>query len=108
LPFLQAILIAKELGDLLLDAVFGIMFMMFMGVPHRGADIAKLRSVLAQLVGIATPTTSVLLKELQPRSTTLQELSNSWQHVPTRLLFVSVYESAKTQISPLRGSTWVN
>jgi hypothetical protein len=78
-----------------------------MGVPHRGADIAKLGTVLAQIVGSATPTSTVLLKELQPRSPTLQELSNSWQNVPTRFLFISVYESAKTPISPFRGSTWV-
>ena len=78
---MQAILLAKEQGDPLLDAVFGIMFM---GVPHRGADIAKLGTVLAQIVSSATPTSTVLLKELQPKSATLQELSNSWQNVPAR------------------------
>ncbi len=78
-----------------------------MGVPHRGAGIAKLGTVLAQIIGSATPMSTVLLKELQARSATLQELSNSWQNVPTRFLYISVYESAKTPISPLRGSTWV-
>jgi hypothetical protein len=78
-----------------------------MGVPHRGSDIARLGTALAQIIGSATPTSTVLLKELEPRSATLQELSNSWQNVPTRFLFVSIYESARTAIGPLRGSTWV-
>lgn len=101
----QAVLKAKDQNDPLLEATFGIMFM---GVPHNGADIANFVMHLTDIVRIAVPLSTVNLEELKRDSRALADLSDQFGHIQDQFFYISVFESETTAFPYMaRGSVKV-
>lgn len=96
---------ARDQNNPLLDETFGIMFM---GVPHSGADIATFAGHLTAIVNLAFPLSMVNLKDLERDSRALAELSASFEAIQDRFSYISVFESDTTPIpGMLRGNVKV-
>ena len=79
----------------LLQATSGVIFM---GTPHRGADIAYWGKVLGKLANLPLMGSirTELLKELQPKSVTLGEICSQFVERGSKLQIYSFYERVKT------------
>lgn len=97
---------ARDQEDPVLHAVKGIVFM---AVPHRGADIAKFATYLATVGKLGVPVSKINLQELQPSSRTLADLSTQFSYIHDRYKYITVLESEKTHGAFLpRGSIMVS
>lgn len=102
---LQALLKARDQNNQLLEATFGIMFM---GVPHNGADVANFATHLTAIVKIVVPLSDVNLDELKRDSRALADLSDMFGSIQDRFFYISVFESEKTAFPfMIRGSVMV-
>lgn len=70
----------------------------FMGTPHRGADKAYWGNILGTLANLALMGSirTALLKDLEPKSVTLREISSQFVERGNKLQIYSFYERVKT------------
>jgi len=66
----------------------------FLGTPHRGADIA---SILNGILEISFSWSS-FVRQLQPRSDTITSINNHFIHLASSLSLVSYFETQNTRI----------
>jgi hypothetical protein len=86
----------KHYGEIL-QSCTGIVFM---GTPHRGADLASWGALLSRLVNTMTLSSAVrtdLLRDLKTRSKTLQIISRQFVQRGNRINIVSFYERKATR-----------
>lgn len=79
----------------LLNAIKGVVFM---GTPHRGADIAYWSRILGKMANIPLMGSirTNLLSDLVPKSATLGEISSQFVERGKSLQIFSFYERVKT------------
>ena len=70
---------------------------MFMGVPHDGADAAKLASRIGGVARVFCDMNRINLKDLERDSRPLQEISHSFSYLEG-FEIITVMESEKTAI----------
>jgi hypothetical protein len=86
----------KHYGDILQSCTR----IVFMGTPHRGADLASWGALLSWLVNTLTLSSAVrtdLLRGLKTRSKTLQIISRQFVQRGIRIHIVSFYERKPTR-----------
>ncbi|CAN9235268.1 unnamed protein product [Alternaria alternata] len=102
-----ALLEAKERGNPAWNAVLegGIMFM---AVPHGGADLAYFASSVGKIANLYSPTNTKMLNQLKSDSRDLWDLSRRFGNIQKNLRLASVLEAGRTPLSEgRRGSTKV-
>jgi len=74
---------------------------LFLATPHRGSDLA---SILNAILSASFPfghSPKKYIRELDPRSATLDDLNDSFRHFAPKLQIFSFYETVATAIGPV-------
>jgi hypothetical protein len=92
---IQALILAHEQSSIFGELLRNVKGIVFMGTPHRGADIAYWGSFVTDVLRLASlgrNTTSKLLPDLQKGSKTLSEISSQFVHRGSGLNIVTFFE----------------
>ncbi|KAI9823617.1 MAG: hypothetical protein M1832_002398 [Thelocarpon impressellum] len=96
----NALLTAKDQGDPIADATFGVMFM---AVPHRGSQTADWATIISGIANLATPLSTAAIEQLKRDSGDLLNLSIRFGNMQESLMFVSVLEGERTKLASWLG-----
>jgi hypothetical protein len=90
--------VAHERGDRYGDILKAIKGILFMGTPHRGADIAYWGEILGKLANIPLIGSMKinLLDDLQPKSKTLGEICSQFVERGKQIQIFTYFERIKT------------